>query len=250
MTTPLIARLLLDGLDEFIVAAETVPEVARDAPITTMNSAAWVINHVGAAIDDNVNVVIGGSERTIDWQSGLDYAHALDGLRRTFDRVLDELTKLRDSDVERVLNVGDRPGMPSPTIGLVLARNVGHTFAHASELHAITHAADGELRWQLPGGGDYTRGKLVLGTDVGRRVRIQWYEFDTTVREAVLMAREDSVIREVVGIVECVGAAKRFLDRAITVRRDDNTRFSFKQEVVRLALFESHQVGSVWGASR
>ena len=118
MTTPLIARLLLDGLDEFIVAAETVPEVARDAPIGTMNSAAWVINHVGAAIDDNVNVIIGGGERAIDWKSDLEYAPGLEGLRRTFDRVLDELTKLRDSDVETVLNVSDRPGMPSPTIGL------------------------------------------------------------------------------------------------------------------------------------
>ena len=240
MTTPLIARLLFDGLDEFIVAAETIPEVARDAPIGKMNCAAWVINHVGAGIDDNVNVIIGGGERTIDWKSDLEYAPGLEGFRRTFDMALNVLTKLHDSDVETVLNIDDRPGMPSPTIGLVLARNVGHTFAHASELHAITHAADGELRWQLPGGGDYTRGKLVLGTDVERRVRIQWYEFDPTVREPFHKAREDIVVREVVGLIERVGDAERFLDREITVRRDDGTRFSFRQGVVRLALFESH----------
>ena len=241
MTTPLIARLLFDGLDEFIVAAETVPEIARDAPIGTMNSAAWVINHVGAGIDDNVNVTIGGGQRTIAWKSDLEYAPGLQGLRRTFDRVLSELSKLRDNDVETVLDVGDRPGMPPPTIGLVLARNVGHTFAHASELHAITHAAGGQLRWQLPGGGDYTRGKVVLGTDVERRVRIQWYEFDTTVPRDFHKARKDIVVREAVGVVERVGDAERFLDREITVRSDDSTRFSFKQEFVRLALFEPPQ---------
>src|SRR5205085_460351 len=120
----------------------------------------------------------------------------------------------------------------------VLARNVGHVFAHASELLAIAHAAGGRLRWQLPGGGDYTRGKLVLGTDIGRRVRIQWYEVDATDTDAVLLARPDSVICEVVGTIEDVIDAERFLDGTITVRRDDGTAFSFRRSVVRLALFD------------
>jgi hypothetical protein len=238
MTTPLIARLLLDGLDEFIVAAETVPEIARDMPVATMNCAAWVINHVGAGIDNAVNVVIGGGEPTMEWKQDLDYEHGLDAFRRTFNRTFGVLIKLHDDDVDSILNVADRHGMPSPTIGLVLARNVGHVFAHASELHAITHAAGGELRWQLPGGGDYTRGKLVLGTDVGKRVRIQWYEFDTAVTDAGFRARSDRVIREVTATVERVDDAGRFLDRQITVRRDDGTSSSFKQEFVRLAVFE------------
>ena len=237
----MIARMLLDAMEQFVVAADWVPESGRDQGVDTLNSAAWVVNHVGESVDTNINVHTGGGVVTRSWCDQLSYHDERTALSEVFDRAMVTLVDLTDDDTDRVIaTVPGRPGMPPPTVGVMLAGLVAHTYAHASELHAIIVAAGGRAEWQLPGGLDYVRGKLIGPDDVGRRVEVQFYDFDDLASpDSVLFRRDDHVVRRVEATVEGVTLAERVVDRVITIRRDDGTAFSFRQERVRLARFLS-----------
>lgn len=228
-------------MDEFVVTADWVPESGRDQGIESLNSAAWVLNHVGESLDTNINVHIGGAVVAPMWSGDLGYDEARAALSEVLDRAAVTLVDLTDDDVDRVITtVPGRPGMPSPTVGVMLAGLVGHTYAHASELHAIIVAAGGRAEWQLPGGMDYVRGKLIGQADTGRRIEVQFYDFeDLTSPDGVLFRRDGHVVRQVEGTVASVDLAERVADRCITIRRDDEIVFAFRQERVRLALFLS-----------
>src|SRR5688500_18432241 len=153
-----MARMLLDAMEQFVVAADWVRESGRDQGVDTLNSAAWVLNHVGESLDTDINVHMGDAAAPA-WSGGVGYDEARAALSQVFDRGGVTLVDLTDGDVDRVITtVPGRPGMPSPTVGVMLAGLVGHTYAHAAELHAIIVAAGGRAEWQLPGGMDYVRG--------------------------------------------------------------------------------------------
>jgi hypothetical protein len=234
-----MARLLLDGMEEFVVAADWVPESGRDQGVDTLNSAAWVVNHVGESVDTNINVHIGGGVVTRTWSHQLSYHDERAALSEVFDRAMVTVVDLTEDDIDRVIATAPaRPGMPAPTVGVMLAGLVAHTYAHASELHAIIVAAGGRAEWQLPGGLDYVRGRLIGVDDVGRRVEVQFYDFDDLASpDGVLFERTDHVVRQVEATVEGVSLAGRVVDRVITIRRDDGMARLFRQERVRCARF-------------
>lgn len=234
-----MARMLLDAMEQFVVAADWVPASGRDQGVDTLNSAAWVVNHVGESVDTNINLHIGGGVVTRTWSDQLSYLDERKALSTVFDRAMVTLVGLTDDDIDRIVAAASgRPGMPPPTVGVMLAGLVAHTFAHASELHAIIVAAGGRAEWQLPGGLDFVRGKLIGAHDVGRRVEVQFYDFDELASpDSVLFRRDDHVVRQVEATVESVTLSERVVDRIISVRREDGNAFSFRQERVRLALF-------------
>jgi hypothetical protein len=232
VATPLIVCLLLDAQDEVGRAADTVPEAGRDAAPPTRNSAAWVLNHVGLYLDEGINVRLARGASVADWSRELAFVEARAALDQTIDASFDYLTGLTDDDLHAVVEgVGQRPLMPPSTVGVVIAAGAAHTFVHAGELVSIAIACGAE-EMGLPGGMDHVRGKLVLPEDIGRLIRLQFYDDDVTTEDAVVLRRETVVIREITGVVQQVHSHE------IVVHRDDDPDVRVRQNRVRFARFQ------------
>jgi hypothetical protein len=173
MPPPLIVRLLLDAQDEFLRAAEAVPIDARDGASGSLNAPGWVIAHAGFFHDVWINVD-GQGKTTEDCESWLrawirrqdtqrgvpietDFAEARAAVDRVVERATPFLRSLTDADVDSVPDYEEGAFKPGTTLGWLVARDVAHLFAHASELMVITTAAGGK-DIGLPGAMTHSRG--------------------------------------------------------------------------------------------
>ena len=173
MAGPLIARLLLDAQAEFLRAADAVPAGRREERIAGLNTAAWVVAHAGFFHDVWINV--DGQGKTVeecepwlrawvrkqDTQRGDPIETNFDDARSALDRVVQRvapfLGDLRDADLDLVPDFEDGAWKPGTTLGYLVARDIAHLFAHASELVVIATAAGG-ADIGLPGALSNTRG--------------------------------------------------------------------------------------------
>jgi hypothetical protein len=173
MTPPLIVRLLLDAQDEFLRAADAVPLDARDGTTGGLNAPGWVIAHAGFFHDVWINVDGQGKSveecepwlrawiRQQDASRGVaieaDYEEARAGVERVVQRVTPFLHRLTDADLAAVPAFEEGAWRAGTTLGYLVARDIAHLFAHASELMVIATAAGGK-DIGLPGAMEHTRG--------------------------------------------------------------------------------------------
>ena len=174
MAAPLIARLLLDAQDEFLRAADAVPTSGRNERVGHLNAAGWVVAHAGFFHDVWINV--DGRGRTVEecepwlraWirrqdasrgvpvDAGFDEARAAVG--RVVERATPFIESLTDEALHEVPAFEEGAWGPGTTLGYLVARDIAHLFAHASELVAIATAAGGS-DIGLPGRMSHTSGK-------------------------------------------------------------------------------------------
>ena len=173
MAGPLIVRLLLDAQDEFLRAAEAVPVEARNGASGGLNAAGWVVAHAGFFHDVWINVDGQGKTteecepwlrawiRRHDTQRGgpidTDFAEARAAVDRAVERATPFLRSLTDVDIDRAPDYEEGAFRPGTTLGWLIARDIAHLFAHASELVGIATAAGGS-DIGLPGSMTHTRG--------------------------------------------------------------------------------------------
>jgi hypothetical protein len=173
MAPPLIVRLLLDAQGEFLRAADAVPVDARNHAKDGLNAPGWVIAHAGFFHDVWLNVDGQGKTtedcepwlrawiRRQDTQRGVpietDFIDARAALDRVVDRATPFLESLTETDIESVPDYEEGAFAPGTTLGWLVARDIAHLFAHASELMVITTAAGG-ADIGLPGPMKHTRG--------------------------------------------------------------------------------------------
>lgn len=165
MSTPLIARLLLDAQEEFIRAAYTVPGGARTGQFGRLNSASWVIAHAAYFHDIWVNAIAQGrsAEESCDswllvWiqhddaenplEASFDEARA--ALQRVVERASAFVRTLTDDNLNVVPDYSDEDGPVKVTVGYLVARDLAHLFSHAAELNVIATSA-GAADLGLPG---------------------------------------------------------------------------------------------------
>jgi hypothetical protein len=170
---PLIARLLLDAQGEFLRAADAVPVDARERVTAGLNAPGWVIAHAGFFHDVWINVDGQGKSveecepwlrawiRHQDASRGVpieaDYGDARAALERVVERTTPFLGSLTDADLEEVPAFEEGAWRPGTTLGYLVARDIAHLFAHASELVVIATSAAG-TDIGLPGAMPHTRG--------------------------------------------------------------------------------------------
>lgn len=157
MSMPLIVRLLLDAQGEFLRAADAVPTEARDRRIGTMNTAGWVVAHTGFIHDVWMNVDAQGlssdeCEPSLhEWfkrqqEAGMDPIDApFDEARAALDRVVERVDRsirsLTEASLDEVPAFEPDAWPEDTTVGYLVARDVAHLFAHASELNVIATSA-------------------------------------------------------------------------------------------------------------
>ena len=150
---PSLVRLQLDALEEFARAAAAVPAPGRGGALGRLNSGGWIVGHIAAQQDRFWNVLTQGLEPD-PWlvESGYtrgnegdtpSYTEAMAALGRVTDRCAGYLGSLTESDLERSIQLSSRSGREQ-TVGALLARSVGHLFAHAGELSAVASLVGAE----------------------------------------------------------------------------------------------------------
>jgi hypothetical protein len=173
MPPPLIVRLLLDAQGEFLRAADAVPGDARDGTTAGLNTAGWVVAHAGFFHDVWINVDGQGKSvedcepwlrawiRRQDASRGVPIDASFGDARSALDRVIERTTPflrwLTDDDLDKVPAFEEGAWRPGTTLGYLVARDIAHLFAHASELMVIATAAGGS-DIGLPGRLENTRG--------------------------------------------------------------------------------------------
>jgi hypothetical protein len=173
MTGPLIVRLLLDAQDEFLRAADAVPVDARNHTTGGLNAPGWVIAHAGFFHDVWINVDGQGKTtedcepwlrawiRRQDTQRGVpietDFSEAGSAVDRVVERATPFLQSLTDADIDGVPDFEEGAFAAGTTLGWLVARDIAHLFAHASELMVIATAAGG-TDIGLPGAMKHTKG--------------------------------------------------------------------------------------------
>ena len=174
MPPPLIVRLLLDAQDEFLRAADAVPVDARDHATGGLNAPGWVVAHAGFFHDVWINVDGQGKTtdecepwlrawiRKQDTQRGIpletDFAQARAAVDVVVEHSTPFLQSLTEADIDTVPAFEEGAFAPDTTLGYLLARDIAHLFAHASELIVIATAAGG-TDIGLPGAMPHTKGK-------------------------------------------------------------------------------------------
>ena len=166
MSAPLLARMLLDAIEEFGRAVEHVPPPGRGGSIGRLNAASWVVAHAASPLDFGLNVYCQGLERDgwlAEWAAQRRGAGEpapdppFSEAREAFERVAERAAHYLQSCDEASLAVppaAERsPGTSALTNvppGPLVARNVAHLFVHAGELSVIASLlARGDLG--LPG---------------------------------------------------------------------------------------------------
>jgi hypothetical protein len=176
MAAPLIVRLLLDAQSEFLRAADAVPHAARNTGAGGLNAAGWVVAHAGFFHDVWINV--DGQGKPVDdcepwlrtWtrkqhNSGhdpidADFDEARAAVGRVVDRATPFLNALTDESLDEVPAYGEGAWPPGTTLGYLVARDIAHLYAHASELNIIaTHAGGNDIG--MPGRMSNTSGRGV-----------------------------------------------------------------------------------------
>jgi hypothetical protein len=165
MSTPLIARLLLDAQEEFVRATYSVPGGARRGRLEGMNSASWVIAHAAYFHDVWINVVAQGrsaAEACDPWllawmeaqetgnQNEADFEEARAALQQVVARASPFVRALTDDALDVVPDYSDEDGPVQVTVGYLVARDIAHLFSHAAELNVIATSA-GAADMGLPG---------------------------------------------------------------------------------------------------
>ena len=174
MAAPLIVRLLLDAQAAFLQAADAVPQTARNDAVGGLNAAGWVVAHAGFFHDVWINVDGQGKSveecepwlrawvRKQDTQRGVPIATTFEDARAAVDRVVDRVTpflgRLSDADLDEVPAFEEGAWKPGTTLGYLVARDIAHLFAHASELNVIS-TSNGGADIGLPGRMPHSAGK-------------------------------------------------------------------------------------------
>jgi hypothetical protein len=175
VAAPLIARLLLDAQHEFVRAADAVPTKARNERLAGLNAPGWVVAHAGFFHDVWINV--DGQGKSVDdcepwlraWirrQDAAGFNNPIDAdfeeARAAVDRVVERTTPfieaLTDASLEEVPAYEEGAWRPGTTLGYLVARDIAHLFAHASELNIIATASGGS-DIGLPGNMQNTSGR-------------------------------------------------------------------------------------------
>jgi len=176
MSLPLIARLLLDAQAEFVRAADAVPLRGADRAEAGLNTPGWVVAHAGFFHDCwmNGDAQGRGGDGLEPWlrawfqrqrSAGLDPIDAsFDEARAALEPVVERATafiaSLNDEALCRELT-SDAGFSPGTTVGYLVARDIAHLWAHASELNLIA-VASGAMDTGLPGNMEFTAGKRLL----------------------------------------------------------------------------------------
>lgn len=156
----LIACLLLDAQSEFVQAADAVPAEARNLQGEGLNTPGWVVAHAGFFHDVWMNVDAQGltgdaSEPWLrEWfkqqraASSAQTDSPFDEARAALDRVVEKTTNfiqsLSETSLDKVPRYEEGAWPPGTTVGYLVARDVAHLFAHASELNLIATRAGAE----------------------------------------------------------------------------------------------------------
>ena len=174
MPAPLIVRLLLDAQSEFLRAADAVPVDARNHATAGLNTAGWVVAHAGFYHDVWINV--DGQGKSVDecepwlrtWVRrqdaargapiAADFNDARNAVERVVQRATPFLEALSDSALDEVPSFEEGAWPSGTTLGYLVARDIAHLFAHASELNVIS-TANGGADIGLPGPMPYSAGK-------------------------------------------------------------------------------------------
>jgi len=171
---PLIARLLLDAQASFLAIADAMPAEARDdAPAAGLNTPGWIVAHAGFIHDVWMNVDAQGltGDACEPWlrawfrrqrEAGATPIDApFEDARAALDRVVPKATafieSLTDASLGSVPDFEEGAWPAGTTVGYLVARDIAHLFAHASELNVIVTLAGGPDAG-LPGRMTATRG--------------------------------------------------------------------------------------------
>ena len=147
----LVARILLDAMDEFARAADHVPAPGQGERLGRLNTPGWILAHVATSFDAWINRYSRGREH--DWWCG-EWSEAqrsrppgtpanppFDKARAAFARVAQRATPYLDGcDEDELLRVPDYPEgsfLSGRAIEYLLGRAVAHLFGHAGELTVI-----------------------------------------------------------------------------------------------------------------
>ena len=143
---PILIRLLFDAFDEFERVAEALPAPGQGGAIGRLNSGGWIVAHVAKQQDHYWNAELQGLERDPwleqqpvgfgDEASNPDFAEALEAFRRVRSRAIPYLRRIDPGSLDEVVRRSPAFRVDQTTNDL-LARSVGHLFAHAGELTAI-----------------------------------------------------------------------------------------------------------------
>ena len=143
---PRLVRLLCDAFDELERVAEALPAPGRGRAIGRLNAGSWIVAHLARQQDDYWNAGAQGLDADAwlveqrvgsgDAPSVPDFAEAVAAFARVRARAIPYLRALRRKDLEAVVRRSPSFGVEQ-TAGELLARSVGHCFAHTGELAAI-----------------------------------------------------------------------------------------------------------------
>lgn len=150
---PLLARLQLDALEEFVRVAAAVPAPGRGGTLGRLNSGGWIVGHIAAQQDRYWDVLAQGLEPD-PWlvESGFtrgnegetpSYVEAMAALDRVTGRCTRYLSALGDTDLDRSIRLSSR-SEHEQTVAALLARSAAHLFVHAGELSAIASLVGAE----------------------------------------------------------------------------------------------------------
>lgn len=174
MATPLVARLLLDAQAELARAADAVPAPARDLARDGQNAPGWVLAHAAFFLDVWLHVDARGAdlEACDPWLLGwmrrqepagaeaitTSFTEARLALERVMERTTRFVAGLGEAELAAVPGRIEANGWPpGTTVGYLVARAVGHLFAHAGELNVAATSA-GAADVGLPGRLGHTAG--------------------------------------------------------------------------------------------
>ena len=143
---PMVVRLLCDAFDELERVAEALPAPGRGRAIGRLNAGSWIVAHLAKQQDDYWNAGAQGRDPDawlLDQRVGFgdepsvpDFAAAVAAFARVRAGAIPYLRSLRDEDLAAVVRRSSSSGVEQ-TAGQLLARSVGHCFAHTGELAAI-----------------------------------------------------------------------------------------------------------------
>ena len=143
---PRVVRLLWDAFDELERVAAALPAPGRGRAIGRLNAGSWIVAHLAKQQDDYWNAGAQGLapdvwlvEQRVGFGDALlvpDFAEAVGAFGRVRAGAIPYLRSLSEKDLDTVVRRSSSSRVEQ-TAGELLARSVGHCFAHTGELAAI-----------------------------------------------------------------------------------------------------------------